>query len=404
MSRVQRFDIGSLRPRKVMGDGRMRCDAHITRSGVLVYRLPSGDIQREWRPDEEVFSPKSLETLKGVVVTDDHPGDGLVTPRNARRLQRGVIGENIRRDGSHVAATIYVTDEELIRKMEAGKRQVSAGYTCDIERKSGTTPDGERYDAIQRNIVYNHSAIVEFGRAGSTSVRMDAAHQVIDLDQENRHMGNKKDDLRGRSPSSPILGAASKIKALEEGMAEAVARADAAEGRVEALEAEVKQLRKPDPNADKLKSLEVQLEKQVRRADVAERALTTLNERVKRGVESRVKLENATREVLGPFDQNGRPLRLDDLTDREIMSIVVEKLHGTPVEDERSDDYARARFDAAIEGFRAGSEALDRIREEAEKPENQQRNDATSRRQQHAQVNQDAWKKPLPSASMKRGA
>jgi uncharacterized protein len=45
---------------------------------------------------------------------------------------------------------------------------LSAGYTCNLEFADGTTPEGEAYDAIQRNIRINHLAIVAHARGGST--------------------------------------------------------------------------------------------------------------------------------------------------------------------------------------------------------------------------------------------
>ena len=57
--------------------------------------------------------------------------------------------------------------------MERGKLEISCGYTCDTEEKPGTHPIWGDYDAIQRNILGNHVAIVDQGRAGTAKVRMD---------------------------------------------------------------------------------------------------------------------------------------------------------------------------------------------------------------------------------------
>lgn len=400
--REQRFDIVSLRRKKRLPDGRLRADAHVARAGVLDY-IQNGKLVREYIPPEELFDPESLETLKGVVFTDAHPPTGLVSSRNAREYQRGMLSDTVRRDGDHIAATIYITDEDLISKMENGQQDVSAGYTCDIEKKAGVTPQGERYDQIQRRRRYNHVASVEFGRAGSARVRMDAAQQVVHQVHQQRkatNMAGKKDD---KGVDKALLSAASKISALEAQIAEAEARADAAEGRVDALEAEIDRLRIPNPDLEKVDELAARLETETKRADSAERALASLNDRIKGGVKKRVELENAAREVLGSLDDNGQPTRFDDMTDREIMAVVVEKLHGVSIDDSKSTEYARARFDAAIEGFRAGSAALERIAEEAQRPDVKLRNDAASLRDQYKNDQQNAWMKPLPS-SLKKGA
>lgn len=395
MSREHRYDVGTLRPPKRMGDGRLRVDAHLTRSGVFTYVLPSGKTQKEYRPDTEVFRKDSLDTLSAVVVTDDHPSLP-VTSHNARDVQMGMVGETVRKDGTHVAAALYVTDARLIEKMESGKRDVSCGYTCDLDRTPGISPDGEHYDAVQRNIEYNHVAIVSVGRAGSARVRMDAARQVIE-DQQERNMADKDNDKEA------LLTAASKLAVAEQKLAEASTRADAAEGRVSALETEVAALRAQRTDANVIAEKDAEIKKQTTRADEAERALAGVPERLRAGVKARVLLEKAAMEVLGDLDKNGKATKVDDLSDREIMVLVVEKLHGVQIEANRTDDYARARFDAAVESYRAGSATLARLRDvgpEIEK--DKKRHDVAGAREEHINNIRDAWKKPLPST--KKGA
>ena len=56
-------------------------------------------------------------------------------------------------------------DGTAIKDYEGGKRELSLGYTADVEMVSGFTNRGEQYDAIQRNIRVNHVALVDQGRA-----------------------------------------------------------------------------------------------------------------------------------------------------------------------------------------------------------------------------------------------
>jgi hypothetical protein len=60
-----------------------------------------------------------------------------------------------------------------------GMRELSCGYDCDVTDESGTwiNDEGESltYDKRQRNIRYNHLAIVDFARAGRNArVRFDS--------------------------------------------------------------------------------------------------------------------------------------------------------------------------------------------------------------------------------------
>jgi hypothetical protein len=77
-----------------------------------------------------------------------------------------MLGGDVVRDGSYVRVQLALMDKGAIEAFEAGKRELSAGYTCDIEWTSGTLDDGTEYDAIQRNIRGNHLALVDRGRAG----------------------------------------------------------------------------------------------------------------------------------------------------------------------------------------------------------------------------------------------
>lgn len=398
-----RVDRGTLRPRRRMADGRLRVDAHVTRSGVFTYILPNGTRQREYRPDSEVFDEASIDSLRAVIVTDDHPTEPI-SVGNVKQYGAGQLGESVRRDGDHVAATLYVSDPSLISKMENGKRDVSCGYRCDIEKTPGISPTGEPYDVVQRNISYNHVAIVEVGRAGSARVRMDAAQQVYE-DQENSMSDKDKRD----DGDNALRVAASRLAAAEEKAASAETRADVAEGRVTALEEEVKSLRSQRQDANLIAEKDSEIEKQKKRADSAERALAGVPERIKEAVARRVKLEKDATEVLGGVDSRGQKLRLDDMSDRDIMVMTVEKLHGTSIESERSDDYARARFDAAVEGFRAGSVALSRIREEVQHRDDaaggaRRQADARTLREDATRRTQEAWRQPLPSTHYKNPA
>lgn len=172
-----REDIGTLQPAKRTDDGRLIVDALFGRTGVQTYYNADGSPRVEYRPPSEVFKPASMSSLAFVPVTDDHP-PVMVSSSNSAEYTIGQVGENIRREGIHLAGRMTVNDATVVRKMDAGKREVSCGYDCDLVMQPGVTPEGERYDAMQTNIVYNHLAIVDAGRAGSAKVRMDRAGTV----------------------------------------------------------------------------------------------------------------------------------------------------------------------------------------------------------------------------------
>lgn len=164
--------------------GGVRVRARVARTGVLRYRDEVGG--REWgeyRPPEEVFAPDSLATLAGATVTDLHPAK-LVDPQTFRDLTRGHAHDDVGvEDGRFVAVSLAVQDADLCRMVLDGERRdVSAGYTCEVDPTPGTTPEGEPYDGVQRRIRFNHVALGPrgWGRSGTdVGLRMDgAAHEV----------------------------------------------------------------------------------------------------------------------------------------------------------------------------------------------------------------------------------
>jgi hypothetical protein len=185
MDLVRRFDFaGTFRKPEKTSQGFLRADALPTRTGVFVYRKPDGSLFRELRLPEEVFHPDSLKSLELAPLTDDHPPEPI-TPTNVGTYQIGTMGENPQPHGKHVKSSIQVTQADAIRKLDnREKDQLSGGYTCRLELTPGIY-EGERYDAIQRDIRYNHVALVQAGRAGPENrIRLDS-NDAVSIDQTN---------------------------------------------------------------------------------------------------------------------------------------------------------------------------------------------------------------------------
>lgn len=123
------------------------------------------EIVSVYRPESEVFNKESLESYAHKPISDDHPPED-VTADNWKQYAGGDIGSDIVRDGEFVQVSYKLMDAALINKVTSGKREVSMGYTAEIEFADGVTPDGQAYQAIQKNIRINHLAIVDRGRAG----------------------------------------------------------------------------------------------------------------------------------------------------------------------------------------------------------------------------------------------
>lgn len=159
-----RVDAGSVRE---LANGMVELWGVATRVGVFEYEDegPTG-VRREYRSTEEVMRRGSLATLVGVPFTIDHPEDGSdVHSGNAASLTHGWVLD-VEPVGDLIRAKIRVATDAAKAAIAAGKIELSCGYTANIDAKSGVSPKGEPFDAMQRDIVYNHLALVDFARAG----------------------------------------------------------------------------------------------------------------------------------------------------------------------------------------------------------------------------------------------
>lgn len=167
-------------------EGYLKADAFAVRTGVQRYlgsevgrpELPVVDI---YRPPEEVFQHDSVATFAHAPITVDHPAGG-VTAATWREKAVGEVSTEAMRDGERLKLQLIVKDARAISEVDSGKRrQLSAGYTCDIDWSApGVTADGVAYLGIQRNIQVNHLALVERGRAGNCQIG-DSAWGTVPL-------------------------------------------------------------------------------------------------------------------------------------------------------------------------------------------------------------------------------
>lgn len=159
-------------------EGFLKVTGHATRVGVLIYKQPDGTIVRELRHPDEVFDEESMASLAMIPVTNDHP-PGLIDSTDAEDYQVGMTGELVTVvDGKYLDIKNVITDHEAIKDIEAGKVELSPGYRCELDFTPGVW-NGEKYDAIQRNIRYNHLAVVKKGRSGpEVRLHLDACDAV----------------------------------------------------------------------------------------------------------------------------------------------------------------------------------------------------------------------------------
>lgn len=181
----------------------------------------SSKMVKVYRSPEEVFSESALSSFEGKPVTDEHPPE-LLTPDNYVQYARG-HAQNIRKgEGDwegHVIADLHIQDEELIRAIQGGKREISCGYECSyIENEDGIYS--------QHDIRGNHIAVVTRGRAGKHVAILDSQKQVEAVKRPERNGKMKKNRLflklfaraaKDASPEELETMAADAAAAMDEG-------------------------------------------------------------------------------------------------------------------------------------------------------------------------------------------
>jgi hypothetical protein len=186
---VQRYDFGELGEPQRLDNGYLKTSGRITRTGVFNYIGVDGAIRRELRLPEEVFKADSLESFGLMPMTNGHPPKNL-TADDTHRYQVGTVN-GPHQDGRFVAGDILLTKTDAIEAAEGGKRQLSCGYSCELEMTPGFHEDFGRYDAIQRNIRGNHVALVDSARGGrDLTIRLDRADGIMVDHEDQRETGS----------------------------------------------------------------------------------------------------------------------------------------------------------------------------------------------------------------------
>lgn len=356
-------------------EGFLKGRAIVTSIGVFTYARKDGTVQRELRLPEEVFSPKTLESMKLKPVTLNHPTE-LVTKDNADKLQVGSLGDNPSwtkewehrnweevTDGINCAIDMIITKKDAVDAVLNGKQALSMGYTCDLEMaEPGATWCGIEYDFIQRNIRYNHCAIVDSARAGDNAkieLRVDSEDAVLE-DMVTKSDGGtrmlKKINLDGIDYEAEE----SVIKALNAEKA----RADKAEkerddacGEKKTMDKKVADMEKKVTEFEKrISELEAERDSAKEKKDAAEAEL----EKVKADSADPKRLDEAVKakiELLRNADKAKVEVK-EDMSDVDIKKAIITSQFPKANFDGKDEIYIQARYDAAVEmiGVKADGE------------------------------------------------
>jgi len=324
------------------GDGYLVTTARSVRTGIQLYAgqevgRPDLAVVRVYRDAAEVFAPDSLQSFSHAPVTINHP-DEAVTADNWKELSAGEVSTAAKQDGEWIMLPLILKDKKAIDAVEQGKRELSAGYTCNLDWTAGTTADGQAYDAQQRDIKINHLALVDRARAGSQARIGDGASWGAMPVQQDSYKEKSMSD----KPLKTVTVDGLSIEVTDQGaqvitkLQKQIADADAAQTKLvsdhkASIDAKDGEIAKKDAEIDALKGKVLD----GAALDAAVQARGVLFVKAK---------------VIAPY------LKTDGLSDAAIRKAVVVAKLGDAMAD-KGDAYIDARFDILAEDA-AGTEQL----------------------------------------------
>ena len=346
--------------------GFIKIPARLHSAGVFTYRRADGSITRELRLPEDLSSQTTLDSLAGAPVAKLHPPDPI-TPDNVSAYSKGRVSDAVRNDGVKFSeGDIIAQSSDLIADVESGKlREISPGFTCTIEPQQGVY-QGQRYDAIQRNIIYNHIALGPkgWGRSGpEVSLRMDAQEILADAPEEKLKVSKDiNTNTTIRLDGVDVMVAPEAATVIQNAFSKMGEKVEQYRKDAEKMEAERDTLKEKLAEASDEKKLQTR-------------------------IDARVSLERAAASVLPEdFDFRGK-------TDRQIQEAAIKTRNDSLDVSNRSDEYVAARFDALLEMRNDGG--WDQLRNAGAGKPPGQTYEAQKAHREMVEAQETAWQKPV---------
>lgn len=320
-------------------EGYIKGTAIVTRTGIFKYVDNQGNIRLELRHPEDVLEEDSLESLKQIPITVEHP-TVLVDSSNVKQLGVGLTGETVKIDGENIKTTVTITAIEGVEAINSGKEELSLGYTLDLEEEEGIY-NGQPYTHRQKNIRYNHLAIVERGRAGANArLNFDSFECGMIVDENITH--EERENMVKINIDNVDVEVDEAVKKAYDNLN---ARLDSATAETEALKAKLDETEEQLKKAKEINSDSAISEKAKARVELIAKAGKVVN-------------------IDGLYD----------LSDRDIKLSVIKSRYDSLDLTDKSDDYVSARFDAICEALTNNDEAIKKQQEKAKEVNESKKN------------------------------
>lgn len=149
-------------------------DVPMTKAGVFPYlgktispELEPDRVYYVLRPWEELTKPETLKSLEKIPFINDHTMLGKDFTRPEDVGIEGTTLTNVKLNEPLITNDLTAYTERVKNLIDkSNKRDLSMGYRCRYELAKGEY-NGQPYDAIQRDIRFNHIALVDEGRMGA---------------------------------------------------------------------------------------------------------------------------------------------------------------------------------------------------------------------------------------------
>jgi hypothetical protein len=134
-------------------------------------RLDPDRVYRLYRDADELA--RAALSFAGKQIMMEHVPVNAGEPHKEETV--GAVGDDVVFRAPYLMAPLSVWDGEAIALIDSGKqKELSSAYRYRADMTPGTSPDGEAYDGVMRDISGNHVALVEKGRAGPDVLVQDA--------------------------------------------------------------------------------------------------------------------------------------------------------------------------------------------------------------------------------------
>jgi len=191
-------------------------------SGMQVGDKETPDkIYKVYRPAEELGSEETINSFKLIPFVDEHTMLGDNGKPAEEKGVHGTTGEDVYLQDGVLYSNLRIFSNALKNLIEAGKQELSCGYSCDYDFTSGDF-NGEHYDVIQRNLRGNHLALVQEGRMGKDvkvldhKITFDAKELFMEENEEQEEVAKTPtlEELAGNI--KVLMDFMNKLKPLEE--------------------------------------------------------------------------------------------------------------------------------------------------------------------------------------------